>query len=216
MHPARVHGSRRRTGDHEMKWAGAGAGAPFTKRVLDLAGAVGGIVLLWPIALLIAIAIRLDTRGPALFVQSRIGQDERVFPCFKFRSMHVDVPERPTHESTQTDITRVGAFLRWTKLDELPQLVNVLVGDMSLVGPRPCLPTQGVLIAARRRLGVFRVRPGMTGLAQLNGIDMSQPELLAEIDARYVVEAGTLLDLRLILATLPGGAKFRPKIDRTR
>ncbi|MGD9668416.1 MAG: sugar transferase [Hyphomicrobiaceae bacterium] len=182
------------------------------KRALDVAGALAGIAVLWPLAILIAIAIKLDTRGPALFVQKRVGRDERVFRCLKFRSMHLDTPERATHYSTAADVTCTGHVLRRTKLDELPQLFNVLAGDMSLVGPRPCLPTQAALIEARRRLAVFRVRPGITGLAQVNGIDMSEPKLLAQVDAEYVAQADTLFDLRLILASLPGLGRFRPRI----
>lgn len=182
------------------------------KRVVDLLGAMSGIVLLWPLAIVIAIAVKLDTPGPVLFVQQRVGRDERVFLCLKFRSMHVGVPERATHHSTRADITRVGRFLRETKLDELPQLLNVLSGDMSLVGPRPCLPSQTTLIEARARLGVRGAKPGITGLAQVNGIDMSEPELLARVDAVYVMQANTLLDLRLVLASLPGLAQFRPDV----
>ncbi len=182
------------------------------KRFLDLAGALGGTVLLWPLAIVISIAIKLDSRGPAVFVQRRVGRDERVFDCLKFRSMHVGAPERATHYSMQSDITRVGWVLRRTKLDELPQLLNVLAGDMSLVGPRPCLPTQTALIEARRSLGIFGVNPGITGLAQVNGIDMSQPERLAQVDAEYVVRADTLMDMRLIFASLPGLSRLRPKV----
>ena len=115
--------------------------------------------------------------------------------------------------STAADVTRVGYFLRKTKLDELPQLINVLAGDMSLVGPRPCLPSQKNLIEARRRLGVNTVRPGITGLAQVNGVDMSVPERLARIDAGYVATASLLMDLRLILASLPGGHRLRTQIS---
>lgn len=182
------------------------------KRVLDLGGALLGLLLLWPLAFLIGVAIKLDSPGPVLFSQNRVGRKERIFRCHKFRSMHVAAPERPTHESLPCDITRVGRFLRRTKLDELPQLFNVLVGDMSLVGPRPCLPTQTILIAARRRFGVNAMRPGITGLAQVNGVDMSEPERLASIDAVYVSDPSILTDLRLILASLPGGSGLRPEV----
>ncbi len=183
------------------------------KRALDVVGALIGIVLLWPLALGIALVVKVDSRGPAVFSQKRIGRHECIFYCLKFRSMNIDTPERATHFSTPADITRVGHILRKTKLDELPQLVNVLAGDMSLVGPRPCLVSQTALIEARRRLGVDHVRPGITGLAQVNGIDMSNPKLLARVDAAYVAYENTLLDLRLVLATLPWFSRCRPRID---
>ncbi len=186
------------------------------KRAIDLLGATGGIALLWPVAIVIALAVKLDTPGPALFVQKRVGRDGRIFHCMKFRSMHVDAPERATHHSTPADVTRVGRILRRTKLDELPQLLNVLLGDMSLVGPRPCLPSQTTLIEARRRLGVWRARPGITGLAQVNGIDMSEPERLAGIDAEYLAQANLILDLRLIFASLPGLSRLRPDLGMQR
>ena len=182
------------------------------KRAVDFSGALLGLLLLWPLAFLIGVAIKLDSPGPVLFSQRRVGRNECIFRCLKFRSMDVAAPERPTHESVPCDVTRVGRFLRKTKLDELPQLFNVLIGDMSLVGPRPCLPTQIALIAARRRLGVYKVRPGITGLAQINGVDMSEPELLACIDAVYVSHPNIFIDLRLIMASLPGARRLRPEV----
>jgi O-antigen biosynthesis protein WbqP len=185
------------------------------KRIVDLVGSVSGLLLLWPVALIVGVAVKLDSPGPILFSQNRVGRGGCIFRCHKFRSMHVSAPERPTHESVSTDATRVGRFLRRTKLDEVPQFINVLLGDMSLVGPRPCLPSQTVLIEARRRLGVNDVRPGITGLAQVNGIDMSEPERLARVDAVYVKNASVWMDLRLILASLPGGHRLRPPISTT-
>lgn len=186
------------------------------KRTLDLAGALVGIALLWPVALGVALAIRLDSCGPAVFPQQRVGRHGRPFRCLKFRSMHVDAPQRPTHESVAADVTRVGRVLRRTKLDELPQLLNVIRGEMSLVGPRPCLPTQRQLIDARRARGVEALRPGITGLAQVNGIDMSDPERLAEADADYARRQSLLLDVRLILASLPFGRRIAPPVAARR
>lgn len=186
------------------------------KRTLDLTGALIGIVLLWPVALLVALAIRLDSRGPAIFSQQRVGRRGRAFLCHKFRTMHVDTPERPTHESVASDVTTVGRVLRRTKLDELPQLVNVLRGEMSLVGPRPCLPVQQRLIDARRARGIDALRPGITGLAQVNGIDMSDPERLAAVDGEYARRQGLVLDLWLILASLPMGRWIAPPVEVTR
>lgn len=179
-------------------------------RALDVACAIAGLALLWPLALVIALAIRLETRGPATISQVRVGCGEQLFRCHKFRSMHVGTRERPTHESTPADITRVGGFLRKSKLDELPQLVNVVAGEMSFVGPRPCLPSQTDLIEARRVRGVYALRPGITGLAQVNGIDMSDPQRLAEVDAIYARRRGLWTDMRIALATLPFGGRFAP------
>lgn len=171
------------------------------KRPIELVSAlVGGIVLL-PLAALVAVAIRLESRGPALFSQVRVGRHEQLFRCHKFRSMRVDTPERPTHDMVRSDITRVGRFIRATKLDELPQLWNVVRGEMSLVGPRPCLPQQTALIEARRRRGVYELRPGITGLAQVEGIDMSVPEKLARVDALYRSRASLKLDAQLLWRT---------------
>lgn len=182
------------------------------KRVIDLLGSLLGITVFWPVMLFVGFAVKVDTPGPIVFSQNRVGRGERTFRCHKFRSMYVSAPERPTHDSIQADVTRVGRILRRTKLDELPQLVNVLFGEMSLVGPRPCLPSQNVLIEARRRLGVNELRPGITGLAQVNGIDMSEPEQLARVDAIYAANANALMDLRIIIASLPGGGWLRPTV----
>lgn len=179
-------------------------------RALELVCAIAGLALLWPLAIVIALAIRLDTRGPATISQVRVGRGERLFRCHKFRSMHVGTRERPTHESAASDVTRVGGFLRKSKLDELPQLVNVVAGEMSFVGPRPCLPSQIALIEARRAHGVYDVRPGITGLAQVNGIDMSDPQRLAKVDAVYVRQRGLWTDLQIALATMPFGRRFAP------
>lgn len=183
------------------------------KRAVDVVGAGLGLAALWPVALAVMLVIRLDSKGPAIFTQVRVGRDERPFRCHKLRSMHVSAPERPSHESAASDVTRVGRFLRRSKLDELPQLVNVLKGEMSLVGPRPCLPTQTRLIEARRKLGVNRARPGITGLAQVHGIDMSEPERLARTDAAYLAKTSLLGDLILVLASLPGGRRLRPDVQ---
>ncbi|MBX6393029.1 MAG: sugar transferase [Burkholderiales bacterium] len=126
-----------------------------------------------------------DTGAP-LFLQTRVGRHQQPFTLVKFRTMRPGTAQVATHLADAAAVTRWGAFLRRTKLDELPQLWNVLKGDMSLVGPRPCLPNQTDLIAARERLGVFAARPGITGLAQIQGIDMSVPQLLAETDARML------------------------------
>ncbi len=172
------------------------------KRSLDLAAAGIGFVVLSPIMVLIALFIALQRDGPVLFAQRRIGQGGQPFTCYKFRTMAVGTPQVATHTLDGSSITPVGAILRRTKLDELPQLWNVLRGEMSLVGPRPCLPTQRALISARQAHGVSNLKPGITGLAQVRGIDMRDPERLAQIDAEYGRRAGLALDLSIIAATL--------------
>src|SRR3954471_13923880 len=156
------------------------------KRVFDFAACALFLLIFWPILLVIIVAIRLQSPGSAIFRQVRVGKQGRPFTCYKFRTMYSGTANLPTHEVRASSVTALGEHLRRFKIDELPQLWNVLIGDMSLVGPRPCLPSQVELVEARRRLGVLDVRPGITGLAQVNGVDMSDANRLAEIDAQYV------------------------------
>ena len=172
------------------------------KRAIDFTLALLGLPVLALVTLVIAPMIKCDTGGPVFFVQRRVGSRERLFDCYKFRTMHIDSAEVPTHQSPESSITRVGRFLRSTKIDELPQLINVLVGNMSLVGPRPCLPSQLELIERRRELSVDKVLPGITGLAQVRGIDMSNPSLLARTDAEYLNRQSAMFDLKILYATL--------------
>ena len=155
----------------------------------------------------IIVAIRIlgvfETGSP-LFMQDRVGRHKKQFTLVKFRSMKKDTASVASHLASSTSITRFGRFLRRTKLDELPQLWNVLRGEMSLVGPRPCLPNQAELIAEREKLGVFDVRPGITGLAQLSGIDMSTPKLLAETDAAMIETLNLKNYFKYILLTVLG------------
>ncbi|MEM7487763.1 MAG: sugar transferase [Pseudomonadota bacterium] len=176
----------------------------FGKRLIDLAFVFAVVVFLWWLLALIWLAIRLTSAGPALFIQERVGRDRAIFRCCKFRTMHVGTAEVGTHDAPQQAITKVGAVLRRLKFDELPQVWNLLRGEMTLVGPRPCLPVQEALIAARAARNVFDLRPGVSGLAQVNGIDMSTPEALAEIDAVYAKTRTLVMDIKIILATLPG------------
>lgn len=172
------------------------------KRVLDVICAAFGLAASAPLIAVAAALIRLETTGPALFRQQRLGRNETRFVIYKLRTMHVDTIQAGTHLVPLAQVTRVGRVLRKLKIDELPQLVNVLRGEMSLVGPRPCLTSQRELIEARRRLGVFAVRPGITGLAQVMGFDMSQPAKLAALDATYIADASFTNDLRFLLATV--------------
>ena len=174
------------------------------KRAFDVLACVLLLLLCWPALLLLVAIIRFESSGPAIFSQIRVGKDGRPFNCYKLRTMYSGTPNLPTHQVEGLVVTACGKYLRRLKIDELPQLVNVLMGDMSLVGPRPCLPSQTELVEARRRLGVLDVRPGITGLAQVNDIDMSDPDRLAGIDAKYVRNQSLRGDLMLILATLLG------------
>lgn len=137
-------------------------------------------------------------------MQTRVGRNQKPFTLFKLRTMSMDTEERGSHEISTAQITKVGKFLREKKIDELPQIINVLIGDMSFVGPRPCLPNQTELVSERSSRGVFKVRPGITGRAQLAGIDMSNPKQLAEVDAQYILERSFWSDLSIIYQTARG------------
>lgn len=176
----------------------------FFKRALDLGISLVVVVLLFWLFVAIWIVVRLDSPGPGLFKQKRVGRYGHPFTCYKFRTMAVATPELGTHEVSQVAITRAGGVLRRTKLDELPQLFNVIFNHMSLVGPRPCLLTQTELIDARRALSVLDIKPGITGLAQINDVDMSDPQRLARWDKRYMEERSTIGDLKILVATATG------------
>lgn len=174
------------------------------KRCTDL---VAALVILIPFSWLLAIiwlAVRLQSPGPGIFAQPRVGQNGQVFTCYKFRTMSKDSPNVGTHEASTSLVTPLGKVLRRTKLDELPQALNILLNQMSLVGPRPCLPQQEAVIAERQKRGVFTVKPGITGLAQVGHIDMSQPQELALWDARYVKLRSFRLDLSILVQTALG------------
>jgi O-antigen biosynthesis protein WbqP len=173
-------------------------------RALDIVLAVVGLIATAPLLLACVILIRATTKGPGLFRQERVGMNRQPFICLKLRTMRDDTPSAASHDVERTAITPIGRLLRKTKLDELPQLWNVLRGDMSLVGPRPCLPIQTELIEARDRLGVYRVRPGVTGPAQILGIDMSEPHRLAEVDAQWLSHSSVGAYAKTILLTAFG------------
>lgn len=177
------------------------------KRAFDLAAAAIGLVCLAPVVAACALLVRLSSKGPVIFRQTRVGKDERPFTCYKLRTMRTETAHVPTHQMASSAVTPIGRHLRRLKLDELPQLWNVLKGDMSFVGPRPCLPTQVELILARRRLGLAGLMPGITGISQVAGIDMSDPERLAASDARYVDAMSLLTDLSLIWQAVAGAGR---------
>jgi O-antigen biosynthesis protein WbqP len=172
-------------------------------RLLDIVLALLGLLFLSPFLLVIWVIGWFDNRSP-LFRQERVGRNQVLFVLVKFRTMRPDTASVATHLADASAITPLGCFLRRTKLDELPQLWNVLLGEMSLVGPRPCLFNQQELIFHRAALGVFTARPGITGLAQVQGIDMSTPELLAKTDAQMLASLGVVDYFRYIFMTVLG------------
>jgi len=172
-------------------------------RLLDFVFSFIGLLAGFPIFVLLFIIGLFDTGSP-LFFQERVGRNKKPFTLVKFRTMSKDTKSVATHLASSASITKFGSFLRKTKLDELPQLWNVFKGEMSLVGPRPGLFNQAELLEAREKMGVYKVRPGITGLAQVNEIDMSTPELLAETDAK-MIESLTVVDyFKFIIQTVSG------------
>ena len=177
-----------------MKW----------KRTLDLILSFGACLVLSPALLLLCIAIKMDSRGPVLFKQKRVGIHKTYFPIYKFRTMRIDTPkDMPTHLLANPDqyITKVGHFLRKSSLDELPQLFNILKGDMSFVGPRPALWNQDDLVAERDKYGANDVLPGLTGWAQINGRDELEIPVKAKLYGEYVKRMSFAFDLRCFLGT---------------
>jgi lipopolysaccharide/colanic/teichoic acid biosynthesis glycosyltransferase len=172
-------------------------------RIIDFLAAFFGLLFLWPILLIVTIIGLFDTGSP-IFVQERVGRNKKPFKLIKFRTMSVDTKSVASHLASNASITKLGLFLRKTKIDELPQLINVLKGEMSLVGPRPNLFNQEELIAERDALGVYNVLPGITGLAQVQNIDMSTPTLLAQTD-KEMIETLSIRDyFKYILMTATG------------
>lgn len=172
-------------------------------RLLDIIFSFCGLVFGFPVLVILTIIGFFDTGSP-IFRQVRVGRNKKPFTLVKFRTMKTDTASVASHLASANSITPFGGFLRKTKLDELPQLWNVLLGDMSLVGPRPCLFNQEELIAEREQRGVLKARPGITGLAQVNEIDMSTPELLAETDARMLKSLSIADYFKYILMTVTG------------
>ncbi|NRD31344.1 sugar transferase [Shewanella sp. DC2-4] len=182
-------------------------------RLIDFLAAFFGLLFLWPILLIVTIIGLFDTGSP-IFIQTRVGRHKKPFSLVKFRTMSKDTISVASHLASNASITKFGGFLRKTKIDELPQLINVLKGDMSLVGPRPNLFNQEELIAERDALGVYNVLPGVTGLAQVQNIDMSTPRLLAETD-KQMIDSLTIKDyFKYIIMTATGsgsGDAVKPK-----
>ena len=184
-------------------------------RLFDILFSFIGLVILSPVLIVLMIIGYFDTGFP-IFRQVRVGKGKQPFRLIKFRSMLVDSPSMATHLVSASSITIFGSFIRKSKLDEIPQLWNVLIGDMSLVGPRPNLFNQKELIHERDSRGVYSVRPGITGLAQINKIDMSKPLLLAETDAKMIKELNALGYFKYIFTTAFGkgfGDRIQQQVD---
>ena len=177
----------------------------FVKRCFDIVSSFIGLVILVPVFLVIAIAIKIDSRGPVFFKQKRVGRHGKLFNCYKFRSMSTETPKNCATSllgNPEQYVTRVGRFIRKFSLDELPQLYCCLLGTMSLLGPRPLIPEEKGCNSMRESLGVFAMRPGISGYAQVNGRDDVYYKNKAIMDALYVKHASLALDLKLIFKTI--------------
>ena len=184
----------------------------YFKRFLDIVLSAAGLLVLSPILLVIAVAIKLDSKGPVLFKQKRVAKGKEHFQILKFRTMYADVPKDvPTHllADPESKITKIGRFLRKSSLDELPQIWNILVGEMSIIGPRPALWNQFDLIAERDKYGANDVRPGLTGLAQIMGRDELPIDVKAKYDGDYAQNITFANDVKIFFGTITSvlGAK---------
>jgi O-antigen biosynthesis protein WbqP len=174
------------------------------KRTIDITLSLAALLVLCPLLAVTALLVRLTSSGPVLYWSDRVGRDNRLFKMPKFRTMRIDTPTVATHLLGDPDrwLTPIGRFLRTTSLDELPQLLSIVRGDMSVVGPRPALFNQDDLIALRTERGIHRLRPGLTGWAQVNGRDELPIPVKVEFDAYYLEQVGLLLDLKIIALTI--------------
>ena len=177
----------------------------YIKRVLDFSLSTVGLVILSPVYGILVLAIKADSKGPILFKQKRVGIHKQLFNIYKFRTMSIDTPkDTPTHMLKNPDqyITKVGKFLRKTSLDELPQIFNIIKGEMSIIGPRPALWNQEDLIAERDQYGANDVRPGLTGLAQISGRDELEIPIKAKLDGQYVKNISFSFDCKMFFKTI--------------
>lgn len=175
------------------------------KRLIDIALSFTGMIILSPLILLLVVAIKVDSRGPVLFKQKRVGIHKKHFNILKFRTMKINTPkDTPTHLLDNPDkyITRVGKFLRKTSLDELPQIWNIFIGDMSIIGPRPALWNQYDLIEERDKYRANDILPGLTGWAQINGRDELPIDIKARLDGEYIRNIGFWMDVRCFVGTI--------------
>lgn len=188
----------------------------FGKRLIDIILSAGGIVVLSPVLLILVIAIKLDSPGPVLFKQKRVGIHKTHFNILKFRTMRIDTPKDcPTHllENPEQWITKVGGFLRKTSLDELPQIFNIFMGDMSVIGPRPALWNQYDLIEERDKYGANDVMPGLTGWAQINGRDELPIDVKAKLDGEYVEKMSFSFDVKCFFGTITSVLKHEGVVE---
>ena len=188
----------------------------FLKRAIDFCLSLIGLVVLSPILLMLALWIRIDSRGPVFFTQKRVGIHKTYFNILKFRTMRIDTPhDRPTHLLDNPDqwITKAGRFLRKTSLDELPQIINILTGKMAIIGPRPALWNQYDLIEERDKYGANDVRPGLTGWAQINGRDELEIPVKAAFDGEYVKRMSFAFDLRCFFGTIVSVLKHEGVVE---
>lgn len=175
------------------------------KRIIDFLLSLIGIIVLSPVLLLLCLAIKIDSKGPIIFKQKRVGKNKTHFNIYKFRTMKIDTPkEMPTHLLEDPDfyITKVGKFLRKTSIDELPQLFNIIKGDMAVIGPRPALWNQYDLIEERDKYGANDIRPGLTGLAQISGRDELEIPIKAKIDGKYTDNISLMMDIKCFFGTI--------------
>lgn len=174
------------------------------KRVIDIIISILGIILLFPIFLITSILIRLESEGPVIFKQLRAGKNSKPFYIYKFRSMKADAPNLSTNEFKDANlfITKIGRFIRKTSIDELPQLINILKGDMSIVGPRPVILDEKELISLRQDYNVDNILPGITGLAQINGRDSIGNEEKVKLDYEYLQNRSLKLDIKIVFITI--------------
>ena len=175
------------------------------KRILDFSLSTVGLIILSPVYVILVIAIKADSKGPILFKQKRVGIHKHLFNIYKFRTMSIYTPkDTPTHMLKNPDqyITKVGKFLRKTSLDELPQIFNIIKGEMSIIGPRPALWNQEDLIAERDQYGANDVRPGLTGLAQISGRDELEIPIKAKLDGQYVKNISFSFDCKMFFKTI--------------
>ena len=181
----------------------------ISKRTMDIVSSLVGLILLSPLFLLVAILIKLDSKGPIIFKQIRIGKNSKPFYIYKFRSMKIDAPNLSTEEFINASdfTTKVGKFIRKTSIDELPQLVNILKGDMSIVGPRPVIEREVRLLEIRKECNVDSILPGITGLAQINGRDNIDDYEKVKYDFEYLSKSNLVLDIKIIINTVLKVAK---------
>lgn len=188
----------------------------FLKRVIDFILSLIGLIVLSPVFIILCIWIRLDSKGPIFFRQKRVGKNKKHFNILKFRTMYIDTPkDMPTHMLSNPDqyITKAGKFLRKTSLDELPQIINILKGEMAIIGPRPALWNQDDLIAQRDKYGANDIKPGLTGWAQINGRDELEIDVKAALDGEYVRRMSFPFDVKCFFGTITSVLKHEGVVE---